>query len=447
MTAALSQSDRTNLKAASPAGIVKHLERVERHLEHGRWLGTRNVYRQDPISRIEADSDDPSLRRPLQLADYVAASSPLHLWDGWDYLGLSLHAHVRGSVDHATHLAYYAELRAAMALLASQGIGVFKDRHCAIDRDGNVSCLSQRRTHVATWLYLENWADGPDAPSLLGRMFRLHSYSITDWLDEFPPGGAWNPLGTDLLLGMGLDLRRLSDDHDARNEASYRPTAIISPQIKGPRDDIDYLVEILRLLEPGGSPGDFPTLDMYLFRRIIERAFEAGQGRSPGQEPDLFHTAVDTMISKFLAPSLRQSSIQQFLTREARPEDPRVLAESESREDHSHKNYHLQVISRASLLLRVATGAVREVYHSADLNLDSVRFWWQKAGTTLGLWHSPPPTIDTSELWQDVAAALDEIVTYELNADTSRRSIVTTYAHPLLDATSMTRFALMGLAS
>lgn len=447
MTAALSPSDRTFLKTASPAGIVKHLGRVERHLEHGRWLGTRNVYRLDPVSRIDAGSHDASLTRPLQLADYVAASSPLHLWDGWSYLGLSLHAHIRGSVDHATHLAYYAELRAAMALLASQGIGIFKSRHCVIDREGRLSYLSHRPTHVATWLYLENWAGGADAPPLLSRILRLYSHSVTDWLDEFQGAGAWNPLGTDLLLGMGLDLRRMSDDHDARNEASYRPTGLMSPQLKSSEEATEFLVEMLRLFEPGGSPGEFPTLDMYLFRRVIERAYEAGRGTSPLQQPQQFATAVTTMVSRFLSPSLRRQSIEQFLARDALPEDPRVLAESESRKDHSHENYHLQVISRASLLLRVATGAVREVFHSADVNLDSLRFWWQSAGTALGLWHSPPPTVDSSELWQDIAAALDDIVTHDLDGDTSRRELVSACARPLLDATSTVRFALIGLAS
>ena len=447
MTVKLKDSDRICLETASPAGIVKHLVRLERHVQHGRWLGTRNVYRLDPIGRISAGSKEPSRRRPLQLADYVAASSPLHLWDGWSYLGLALHAHMHGSVDHAKHLAYYAELRAAMALLASQGVGIFKDKHCVIDSDGKVSYLSGNSTHVATWLYLENWADGTNAPLLLSRMLRPQSHPVTDWLEEFPRAGAWRPLGTDLLLGMGLDLRRMTDDRNARNEASYRPTGLVASQSKSPQADVDFLVEMIRLLEPGGSPGEFTTLDMYLFRRIIERAFEAGRGTSPVQKPQEYQTAVAAMVSKLIPPSLRRTSINQFLARDALREDPRVVAESESRGDHGNENYHLQVISRASLLLRVATGAVREGFRSADVNLDSLRFWWQNAGIKQGLWHSAPPTIDSSELWQDIGEALEDISDCVLHDDTSRRRFLMTCARPLLDATGTVRFALMGLAS
>ena len=334
-----------------------------------------------------------------------------------------------------------------MALLASQGIGIFNDQHCVIDRDGGVSYLTGKRTHLATWLYLEHWADGPHATSFLNRMLRLQSYPVTDWLEELPRAGAWRPLGTELLLGMGLDLQQMTDDRQARNEASYRPSGFVASQSKNPQADADFVVEMIRLLEPGGAPGDFATLDLYLFRRIIERAFEAGRGKSAVHDHREFQIAVAGMISKLMPHSLRRTSIEQFLARDTHRDDPCVVAESENRGYHSDKNYHLQVISRASLLLRVATGAVREVLGSSNVDLDSLSFWWQNAGTAQGLWDTPPPTIDSSELWQDIGEALDDISSCVFHDDTSRRSLLTSCARPLLDATGMVRFALMGLAS
>ena len=81
------------------------------------------------------------------------------------------------------------------------------------------------------------------------------------------------------------------------------------------------------------------------------------------------------------------------------------------------------------------------------MNLDSLRFWWQDAGTAQGLWHNPPPTIDSSELWQDIGEALEDISSCVFHDGTSRRSLLTSCARPLLDATGMVRFALMGLTS
>jgi hypothetical protein len=67
------------------------------------------------------------------LAQYIAASSILHCADGWSYLGRAINCLLKGDPHRVVHLAYYAELRAALSLLASEAIGVFSRNNFVID--------------------------------------------------------------------------------------------------------------------------------------------------------------------------------------------------------------------------------------------------------------------------------------------------------------------------
>jgi hypothetical protein len=447
MTQPLSPADAANLQQASAAGVATYLDRVRPHIEAGRWLGVRNVYRRDPVARIRSEFDAGARAWPLQLGDYVAVSAPLHLWDGWNYLGKALDAHVRGSADVTRHLAYYAELRAAMALLATQGVGIFNRRHCVVDAGGAVQFLETRPTHQATWDYLENWAGGGSAAGLLGRVIQPRSRSVSDWLQSLPTPVAWSPLGTELLLSMGLDLRRMADDRTARNEASYRPTGVSQDGTTTAHDDADFAVELVRLMEPGGTTGAFDVLDSFLLRRAVELAFEAGTNTAPAADVAGFGAAVTAMVNDNIDSEALREQFSQFMTREAQGEDPGPVREAMRTDSHHAPGYDLQVLGRSMLLLRVATGAVRELLATSGLELDSLRFWWAGEGARHGFWDSAPPTIDSSELWLDVAEALVDIDVWIEGGDPSRQSLMESCAYPLSQATGLARVTLMGLAS
>ena len=447
MSANLSKSDEFSLQRGSSAAIVEHLHRTKHHLNQGRWLGTRNVYRLSPVVAIRDRDPSTGRDRPRQLGDYVAASCPLHLWDGWNYLGLAVHAHLRGSIGNATHLAYYAELRAAMSLLASQGIGVFGRQHCVIDAPGSVVYLARRGTHEAARLYLEHWSDRGAAASLLSRILSMDQASVDEWLRHLRHAGAWAPLGRELTQQAGLDLRRMSDDLIARNEASYRPTDIVPSPAISAVSDADFLVDMVRLLEPGGPPGAFEILDRFLCRRLIERSYLAGSGRSSVSEFPDYRRAIESMVATFIDSSMRREELARFLVRETEPLDPRLLLEAERDGDQGDQDYHLQIMGRATILLRIATGAVRELLSSADLSLESLNFWWQPAGTLQGLWETPPSVVNSSELWVDAFEGLGNIDQWIRDGFTSRKTLLTTCAEPIFHATGMARFALIGLAS
>ena len=435
----LDLSDQTILNNASSVGIIKQFDRIKKYNEQGRWLGPRNRYGSDPIARLKSESIRP--KYPRQLADYVAASSPLHLWDGWNYLGLALYSCMCGYTNNAIHLAYYAELRAAMSLLASQGIGIFNNLNCVVDDDSKIHYLTKTGgTHKATWSYLQWWANREGTRLLLDRVLQIKSAPFAEWLSLLPQSGAWTPLGTELLLLMGLDLRQMAEDREARNEASYRPSGIVVTDSRNPMTDIEFVVDSIRLLEPGGSSAAFFNMDKYIFRRVVNRALETGNGAD-----QKFKEHIEHMVSGFIDDPNLCKEWRQFLTYESDHKEPRLIEEAENMGDQYDANYHLQVIGRALLLLRVATGIVRKVLDDSDVDIDSLEFWWREAGCAQGFWDIPPDSISSSQLWDDLSSCLDDIADWINDYSNSRQNFFTDCAGSLVRITGMARFALIGL--
>ncbi len=443
----LSNSDIDILKEASTEGIVNQFSRIKAYNTNEQWLDIGNVYKSDPVTRINLEKDGEKTRKSLQLADYIAVSSPTHLWDGWNYLGLALYSYVCGYTANAKHLAYYAELRVAMSLLASQGVGIFNRCHFVVDKNSNVYELAHISTHDATWLYLEQWADGGGSKYFLDRALRVQSYSFTDWLRAFPHGGALAPVGAERLLSMAFDLRCMKEDRKARNEASYRPTGIVVSEVRDLKADVEFVVESIRLLEPGGLLGTF-EMDKFILRQVIERAFDSGNEdiRSKVHGLEKFRSSVVAMVANLMDNPDLQKNFREFFTRELDAEEPRLLREAEKRNNHNDEGYHFQVISRAILLLRVATSIVREMLKDSGVNLDSLEFWWRDIGRTQGFWKAPFESVDSFQLWDDFSSYLDDIDRWIDGDHCSRQSLLIDCAVPLTQITGLAKFALIGLA-
>src|SRR5690606_32342474 len=127
---------------------------------------------------------------------YVAASSVLHVFDGWSYLGRAIECALRGDIDASRHLAYYAELRAAMSVLGSEGVGIFSSHHVAIDSLGVVHRINRKTrkdwqrlaTHQFVWPCLEYWSSLSRASELLGQVIRPRGIEFSEWLDALGVG-------------------------------------------------------------------------------------------------------------------------------------------------------------------------------------------------------------------------------------------------------------------
>jgi hypothetical protein len=417
-----------SLAQASPQRVERAMVRVEAYTRNGRWLPRTNRYRRDTVGRLSAD-DTAATVRPRQLADYVAASAPVHCVDGWEYLGRALSAHLAGRPSLSRHLAYYAELRASMALLATQGVGIFNQKHFVLRANGSVTrAIKKRGTHDVAWLALESWADQPHAPDLLGRVIAPLRVEIRDWLASLPSGGSWTAQGRQWLLTWGLDLRMFEFDRNARNESSYRPTTL-RPSVSMAADDAARFVEEFWLLLEPQPLSSFATLDRHLLRRVVEESFRSTTGSTPRQARRRYKTAAESMVDAHVPPGGLRDDLVGFLCREMQPTEPWPLALAESRDAPESEIHHLQVISRALLLLRTATGACRLTFEAAKLDFDDLAFWWGAIGARRGFWDSPPQAREIFDNWLDVETAIEDVQRWRASSvDPSFRDLVTTCA-------------------
>ena len=151
------------------------------------------------------------------LSQYIAASAVLHCVDGWSFLGRALSCHACGDSDVARHLGYYSELRAAMSILAAEGIGVFHNDHCVIDSGDNQQFVRGLNTHMMAWLALKAWASRADSADILTDVIRPNGYPLKQWLEAFGAGPQLRPLGEAWLTSWGFDLQCMFEDRAARN--------------------------------------------------------------------------------------------------------------------------------------------------------------------------------------------------------------------------------------
>ena len=387
------------IKKASSSGSLRLARRMKRYVEAERWLQKRNRYRADVRGRIRTDCapGGPGISSP-HLSAYVAASAPLHCSDGWTLLGKALASHAMGDASTAVHLAYYAELRAAMSLLAVGGVGVFDTIHFAMDAAGMPSrILGNHSTHTLAWEALRVWSATPSAASIVSNSIKPAGLPLADWLATYPPLAAWGPIATAWLQAWGVDIARYAGDQDARNEASYRPTALLYRRSVDVTEAYQYLVSFWRLMEPGDST--FAPLDRSLLRETLRTAHKATG------IPDAFDDVIAAVVANAgLAPGAEATWVP-YLTAAGSPD---LVIRAGRLSPPASPDLHLEVISRAALLLRVATGAAANYLNAAEIDSESLRFWWTAVGEDAGLWSGSAPDA-LVDLWADVVAAIDSI--------------------------------------
>lgn len=443
----LGRADKGKIATASATAIQDRAGRVAGYLaNYDRWLGSNNRYWANPVKALRVDFDGPGVNAK-HAGEYVAASASLHSADAWSYLGSSLRAHLAGQPDVARHLAYYAELRAAISLLAARGIGIFNRHHFVIDANGEITQLAERGTHEAAWLYLEEWAQTADGASVVGSVIRPAGQDLAEWISALPGGPAWAPIGRDWLVHLGLDLKRLAEDRSARNEASYRPTALSGSKFLAAPDASEFAVDFVSSLEPD-APGSFGPLDLHFLRISVEAAFRAANNSTHRQAHRRFHSDTAAMVAAVLGPGSGAEHVLEFIRREEAPSDPSIVAEAREDAQPPDPRHHIQAICRAALLLRIATGAAAQLHRAVGLATPSTSSWWGPLGEARGLWSVAPSPQDLMDLWLDVSDGLDDLsqwrtqhgahTYFELSNDCAR---------PISQISTLDGLAIVGIAS
>jgi len=396
------------------------------------------------MEKIIGDAGAPHNANSKHLGEYIAASAILHTADGWGYLGRAIGAQCRGDVSVARHLAYYAELRAALGLLSTQGIAIVSTRNAVLNTAGGIEFFPGG-THRMAWQALEHWSDQPSAAALLSTIAQPGGVALADWVSGLGIGTTgWNPLGREWLRAWGLDLRMFNRDRDARNDASYRPTALRQAP-STPNADATFVQRFWPLFEPtAGEP--FRHIDRHLLRLSLERAFETVTGRQSVGDPD-FSKALGRTLAANAGVDLG-TTLGQFLGRALDPSTPALFVAAGTRASHLDSNFHAHVIARAALLLRVATGASNLLLSNAGIEPVQYRFWSEALAETHGVCDTGALPIDPADLWADVDDALQGLTASVVAGwDRSFFTLLDTAASAIEVLSGCERVAIWGLAA
>ncbi|AHJ66351.1 hypothetical protein [Granulibacter bethesdensis] len=390
MTRRLSSNDSEILARADPSAVVSALARF-RINSPPPWLPSTNPYQTGEICKTDGHSDQ-------NMIDVIAVRGPLHAIDGWSYLGRAFAALLAGQVHAARHLAYYAELRAALSILASSGIGIFNRLNVVVDKNNTVHSLSKFGTHEMAWLAITGWSTHATSLPRLIAPIELVGASLLDPFREFFPAEVSTVAGQ-LMLEWGFDLQQGSADRDERNWSSYQLTAL-GPLVTAPADDSKFLRMFWNACRPNGV-----ELERHLLRILLEI------------EAKVHDTRLSDYFDAYqrLQESAKAIVSFNFLTRKDEPDNHEFLKQISICTSPAPP---YAMMCRAGFLLRLATGMAEANLRSAGVQpVNNFNNWWQDFGVNHGLWHPERPPVVSGDLWDDIDLALEE----SANAPTSHR--------------------------
>ena len=409
---ALSEDTHTALSKASDIAILAAMGRLHEQFANRQWLSKDNRYRTNVIDEIEENAPNRRELRDDHLVEYIAVSSVLHCFDGWSFFGRALDAEMAGAPDVSRHLGYYAELRAAMSVLASQGVGIFNRTHVVVDRAGGVRFVQDKKnrgTHGFLWPALEHWANRR-GESVLFSIVEPHGVPLSTWFAAFrPSGGGLGAVARGLMKQWGVDLALLAADREARNAASYRPNTLEASDPRGITEVLRSVTEFWRFCEPQ-SPGGFGLFDNHLLGQGLEWVFRIDGDEEQGahEKSGEFEERIGVMLDGLNLPSASRATMRRFLL--AEEQEAALLTDAQGNVAPAAADHSKQVLARAAVLLRLATGCARRVVEEADADpRDLFGFWCRSDAVNRRLWPTdtkPPPA---AELWTDAEAAVGNL--------------------------------------
>ena len=408
------------LQSSSTEGIVKSMHRVAAAPTDEHWLPVshryRNRGRRRGSNRLQDDLSNGSLHS-AELSEYVGISAPVHSLDGWSLLGRAIHCLLKGDYYSAVHLAYYSELRAALALLASQGIGIFNNPHCVIDSDSNCKLLKpldeeeeRLGNHQWTWLVFKWWAQQPRATQLLRRVIKPGGQPLGRWVDAMTRARfALEGIGSEWLRLWGIDIGRYLADRDSRNVASYWPNTINSWEDRTTLQDCQAVSDMWQPLEPT-SESRFARLDKYLVRIVLSQGHFGATGKrtTSATGRSEFEREVGTLLRNMGMSDSTKMEWTGFLTK-SEVNDPAIVQMASGKAKVGASSHVVEVMCRATMLLRLATGASAILLSDAGIRRERLEFWVQAIGTGRRIWEPKAPPEDLMDLWADVESALEQI--------------------------------------
>jgi hypothetical protein len=299
---------------------------------------------------------------------------------------------------------------------------------------------------VFAWEALTTWAQDPASATLLGKIVAIQGRTLAEWLQEFSPGYSGASVALAWFSNWGVDLGQLTSDRDIRNVASYQPTALRRRASLDARQTAEALLGIWAVFEPSSNNG-FEGLDRHLLRLAFEDAYTKLPQQSKKSEP--FPDRVARAVGQlgFTEPLARL--LTEFLVRQTDGDDPFLINESRKTDLIGTLGQHLQVIARAALLLRAATGATAKLLQDAGISRSDLAFWWTPLVDDAGLSDSAGSMTDPFAMWADVELALESVASWIQTLGPSdsgtKRDLVQQRADALIALSGCERVGIWGL--
>lgn len=408
-TAVLKRADRTHVVAAMAAFKGRPADR---------WLRAAHPVR-------DGEFGHPQWARVSQLqhtdlVSAVAMAAPNHCVDGWSYAARATSAILSGDYHGCRHLAYYAQLRAGLSILANLGVGIFNRINFVIDNNGRPHRLDPTTgpsrtgdgTHVIVWDALREWSLDQRSARLFLDLVRIRGISLSDSLSAIWPGAISAGIASQLIGSWGVDLARGKAEHRFRNISSYNPQSL-NPLTTTVGDSLKLIEEFWELCEPTGS-GSFDALDRFLLRNLLQSVQTTVDPLVPFESP----TGAITRNYGFLSPLIQGIASLNFLTGVSGEADPALITLSKASTNPAEPT---EMLARAYLLLRTATALTHASCVDAGIDLagGDLRPWIDDLAERRGFWRPGQALDDPSDLWADVEIALTDFTSTRAAAPTS----------------------------
>ena len=322
-----------------------------------------------------------------------------------------------------------------MSLLAAEGVGIFGNRHVAIGHNYVTVDFTGLGTHAATWKLMDAWGNDPHRSSTVLDAITVEQRTINEWFAEANiVSSVQHLVAGDWLREWSIDLSIFFEDRNLRNEVSYRPSRIVHSTNTTPVKDkvIDPLLLAWDSLQPSADRGG-ALIDQDLLALALSRARDRQNLCQSQWEQfvDQNLTAASCSLRAYLK-GTQGGAHDIFAWAQDASVPPMVNA----------------VLSRATLLLRIANAVCALKLDQAHVMKNDLRFWWDGLGQECGYWKSGDEPDTFTDLWTDVSNSIADIdVVLQTDGPPNTMSAIHQIVGPLVSLTQHPRalFWLLGL--
>ena len=369
----------------------------------GTWLPSTNPYLQGGSKKVAADAQA-NTANYHEVAAYIAASAFVHSADAWSYLGRAADALLRGDVHASVHLAYYAELRAAKGLLAAEGVYVGNRYSCALDANATLTKVSASVTHFAAWELIDIWFREARSQAAVASIVAPGGHSLDAWVSAIP--GGVSAVMQDLLSGLAFDLKSFAEDRERRNLASYEPTSLKPSTL-----DVETIRRTLSGLWFDLEPmigGDFPGIDRSILANVLARQYSAQNSVPDPNDPSAIVVDwtggvgwVDSLMPTALSPSAFGGLLRSDPTGGAF-QAMLGFGFTDTSSLSNPADFIRAMISRATVLARLATGLCLRVLGDAGMGVGDLATWATAFAVSRGCLEAAPLPARATDLVTDL---------------------------------------------